>query len=180
MTTLLALDAGVHECAAARFFDGGLVALRTMTARHPGGPMYIIASADEVACEIPQFDTRVSKHVIDLAVHVALIAGACRCPVYTYTPRQWIGSLQKPIHHHRIWGALTAAERALFPADTTVRIAAACAKGGKDNWRKSGALYYGRGKGSEVHNLLDAVGLGLHHLGRYREVEARATGGSNG
>ena len=122
MTTLLALDAGVHECAAAVFFAGVLKSTYFTRFAYDGTPALL---ADEVACEIPQFDTRVSKYVIDMAVHVALIAGACRCPVYTYTPRQWIGSLQKPIHHHRVWAALTAKERALFPADTEARIAAA-------------------------------------------------------
>jgi hypothetical protein len=176
VTTLLALDAGAHECAAAEFDRGVLRDILAFSARCSDGTFDFSASCNdpdawgEVAIEIPQFDARVSKHVIDLAVHVCLIAGACRCPVYAYTPRQWIGSLQKPIHHHRIWEALTPAERALFPADTEARIAAACAKGGKDNWRKPGATYYGTGKGSEVHNLLDAAGLGLHHLGRYREA----------
>src|SRR5688572_24333398 len=125
-----------------------------------------------VVCEKPQFDSRVSKHVIDLAwtgaaVAYSLAAGG---PVTAYTPSAWKGSLQKPVHHHRIWQVLTPAERAVFPEGTEARIAEACRKGGLDNWRKPGAEYYGKAKGSEVHNSLDAVGLGLHHLGRYSEV----------
>lgn len=127
--------------------------------------------AHVVLAEKPQFDRRVSKHVIDLAWTGALVAASFGAPVKAYTPSQWKGSTPKPVHHNRVWQVLTPAERALFPAGTEARIAEACRKGGLDAWRKPGVKYYGEGKGSECHNLLDSAALGLHHLGRYSEVK---------
>ncbi len=173
-----AVDPGTKVCAVALFDDSGWLKYidftdYTLSGRY--GTLYTRAHIDgriHVVCEKPQFDSRVSKHVIDLAwtgaaVAYSLAAGG---PVTAYTPSQWKGSVQKPVHHHRIWQVLTPAERAVFPEGTEARIAEACRKGGLDNWRKSGGEYYGKAKGSEVHNYLDACALGLHHLGRYSEV----------
>ncbi len=175
-----AVDPGTKVCAVALFDDDGL--LDHLGFVEPDGcvssrgrSLYVAAHIDgvlHVVCEKPQFDSRVSKHVIDLAwtgaaVAYSLAAGG---PVTAYTPSQWKKSVAKPVHHHRIWQVLAPAERAVFPEGTEARIAEACRKGGLDNWRKPGAEYYGKAKGSEVHNYLDAVGLGLHHLGRYSEV----------
>lgn len=170
---LIAVDPGVKECACASFSLG---VLRELWFQAPGEetqePGLIVGL---VIAEKPQFDRRVSLHVIDLAWTGALVAASFGAPVKAYTPSQWKGSTSKPVHHHRVWGALTPAERALFPAGTEARIAEACRKGALDAWRKPGAEYYGRAKGVDgigagVHNLLDSAALGLHHLGRYSEV----------
>jgi hypothetical protein len=162
-----AVDPGTKVCAVALFDDSVLTV--TWFESFEGGPPAI--HVDHVVVEKPQFDSRVSKHVIDLAWMGALVAASFGAPVTAYTPSQWKKSVAKPVHHHRIWQVLTPAERAVFPEGTEARIAEACRKGGLDNWRKSGAEYYGRAKGSDVHNYLDACALGLHHLGRYSETK---------
>lgn len=164
---LIAVDPGVKACACAEFDDGVLV---DVWFQSPGDRYR--GTVDDVVAEKPQFDSRVSKHVIDLAWTGALVAASFGAPVTAYTPSEWKGSTPKPIHHHRMWQVLTPEERAVFPADTEARIAEACRKGGLENWRRSGAEYYGKGKGADVHNYLDAVALGLHHLGRYTERPA--------
>jgi len=69
-------------------------------------------------------------------------------------PQDWKGQISKPIHHDRIWTNMLPEERALFPVGTYEKI-----QQGLD----------GKPYKSEVHNLLDAVGLlffGVGRLGR--------------
>lgn len=66
-------------------------------------------------------------------------------------PAEWKGQLEKAIHHARLWDHLTRAEQALFPDDTEMRI-----QKGVQTGKYSG----------EVHNLLDACGIGLFCEGR--------------
>jgi hypothetical protein len=106
--------------------------------------------------------------LIALAWSGALLAGAYAgrdgAELVEYTPRQWKGSEQKPIHHVRLWAVLDAAERAVLGgAATERRILEARERGALNRWGKPGASYYGRWTG---HNLLDAVALGCVHMGR--------------
>lgn len=57
-------------------------------------------------------------------------------------PAEWKGQVRKDIHHARIWARLSPAEQA---------IAADAAKGIAPSKR---------------HNMLDAIGIGLHAIGR--------------
>jgi hypothetical protein len=159
---LLAIDPGVHDVATAWFEDGILRQVGFWAARKPS-PCRAYGRA---IVEIPQFDRRPSPQVIELAVAGAYLAGSAAETCRFVTPSEWKGSVPKPIHHCQIWTALSEAERACFPQDTNDRILAARMKGARDAWRKDGARYYGKGKGHEVHNLLDAAGLGLFELGR--------------
>ncbi len=182
---LIAVDPGVHECACAEFVDGSLTRVEFISAVWGGpgsGRFWPMATydVDECVIEIPQHDKRVGVHNSALALHAGLIAGACRCGVYAYTPSNgenpWKGSTPKPVHHRRVWAELSPDERAVFPAGTEARIIKACEKGALDGWRKPGGEYYGKAKGADgigarVHNVLDAVALGMHHLGRYSEVK---------
>jgi hypothetical protein len=95
--------------------------------------------------------------------------------VVRYQPRQWKGSTPKPVHHARMWEALTDAERRVIGGATTASaIWAACERGASDRWRKAGATYYRARElptvdGTKItHDLLDAVALGLYDLGRMR------------
>lgn len=162
MSYLLAIDPGVHENYVARFADGVLFSVLDW----PTGAL-IRSTYDVCIFERPQFDGRVHKHVIDLAVNAALLAGSTRAPLIRgVEPREWKGSQRKPVHHLRIWRALSPAERKVLPDDTHDRITKAILKGAKDAWRKPSVTYYGKAKGSEIHNVVDAVGLGLFQLGR--------------
>lgn len=170
MTRLVAIDPGVERCAIAVFADDGEL-LDVGFVDVPFDCPDVLWSAAwsdgivSVVAEKPQFDRRCAKSVIDLAWSGALVAAtfARGGPVVTYTPSAWKGALTKPIHHHRTLKALTPAEIGVLPPDTAARVAGACHKGGLDNWRKDGARYYGSWGG---HNVLDAVALGLTHLGR--------------
>lgn len=176
MTRLIAIDPGVERCAVAVFVEGMLSEADFVEAASPVrlpvwlnfacvGPRSLC-----VVVEKPQFDRRVSKYVLDLAWSGRGVAEACaaandRSALRAYTPSEWKGSQPKPQHHSWAYEALTPKERAVLPLGTADHIARACAAGARDNWRKEGARYY-RGAGADVHNLLDAVALGLTHLGR--------------
>jgi hypothetical protein len=70
-------------------------------------------------------------------------------------PEEWKAQLPKPVHHARLWESLTDRERRMFPADTEERIRIGVQRG-----------RYTNSKGNEVHNLLDATGIGLFCEGR--------------
>lgn len=171
MTRLIAIDPGVERCAVAVFATSG--ELEAVDYAKPGDfveylkEWYGLFGPVTVVAEKPQFDRRCARAVIDLAWSGALVAAAFARggPVTTYTPSEWKGSQPKPVHHAAALAVLTTAERAVLPLGTADHIARACAAGALDNWRKDGARYY-RGAGADVHNLLDAVALGLTHLGR--------------
>lgn len=114
----------------------------------------------EVVVEKPQMDQRTfdvpPKVMINLAWNGALCAAALHpFHLHTVAPAQWT-TIPKPVLHLRIWKALTPQEQALFPADTLAVL-------------KKAALKYARTKKATHHehyNTLDAVGIGLFHLGR--------------
>ena len=159
--SLMAIDPGVHTCACAVFRRGLLDQLG----------YDLVTPVVEAIVEKPQADSRVGVYNIDLACRGAELAGRAIHPrgvvLYT-TPTKWKQSVPKPICHARALKDLSSAELSLLPDGTAERVRSARESGAKDGWRKPGAVYYGRGKGSDVHNLLDAVALGLWHLGRTR------------
>lgn len=93
------------------------------------------------------------------------------------TPTKWKGSTPKPIHHSRMWGVLEHQERVLLGRyDTRAAIEAACARGAKARWAKSGATYYRAGDMPTLpggvrltHDMLDAVALLMYSLGRLKK-----------
>lgn len=113
---------------------------------------------NRVLCEKPQI-YRGSKQkgdpndLIDVAISAAQFLGKICTPSQTHwvLPAAWKGQLSKPICHHRIWMALTEAERRLLPTDTVKRIDVGL-RGGPYEW--------------EYHNHLDAIGIGLVAVGR--------------
>jgi hypothetical protein len=100
---------------------------------------------DTIVCEIPQIYKTSPGDPNDL-VAVAMVAGAlcaaipCK-KIETFWPAEWKGQVPKAIHHKRLMGKLSAAEL------TIVKEAKITA-------------------GERVHNILDAVGLGVWHLAR--------------
>ena len=133
-------------------------------------------AVDIVAWEIPQIDarTRVSTpSVVQLAAVGGTLAGmyaaANDARIVAVTPREWKGSIAKPIAHYRLWNHLEDYERALLGGtDTEREIDRARRRGALDRWAKPGAAYYPAS--FETHNLLDAVGIGRYVLGL--EIEA--------
>lgn len=184
----IAIDPGVYKCACASLDDGEILAtpwFETAVQVMPGGtrpPFSPVARRivvpTEVVVEQPEYqgersDKAKTQTLLALAWHGAMLAGQFagrdQAPTYTYPVSKWKGSIAKPMHHHALWGVLAQAEQRLLGGMTTKRaIDKACEKGALDRWRKEGVRYYPRT--FETHNLLDAVALGMHHVGRLRVV----------
>lgn len=175
MSALVAIDPGYAKtgkgCAVAVFVGGVLV--QVYFARPEGiAPAALSVGASVVVWECPQLDARSrvrAPAVVQLAAVggtlAGMFAGANGAKVEAATPSQWKGSLQKPVHHMRIWEKLTASECGLLGGDATAAaIHRAQVKGGLDRWGRPGVEYYERN--FLTHNLLDAVGLGVWRIGR--------------
>jgi hypothetical protein len=175
---MISIDPGYAKrgkgCACARF-DGGR--LRCVWFARPEAawrttPAHAQRGVDLVVWEIPQVDrrTRVSTpHVVQLAAVggtlAGLYAGAAGARVEPVTPAQWKGATPKPVAHGRMLRALNDAELAMVGgADTVAAVEAAKRKGARDRWSRDGSSYYP--SSWLMHNLLDAVGIGLWRLGR--------------
>lgn len=174
--TLLAIDPGVAQLATA-CFKGGALAWCAFVPRE----VFVVWEWDEVfelVIERPRITGQTRgkdpNDQLDLTGAAYFAEGAIRArggpPARYVTPSEWKGMLDKPIHHERVWSVLSALERRAFERDTghaaadiERKIERACdliAKGvrNKDGSPKEYAW--------KTHNLLDAVGLGLWHLGR--------------
>lgn len=166
--TLLAIDPGKHWCDCAWFYDGELTRVYAMPSLHrTAGPALhgLSIPANRVICEKPQLDGRPATDLIDVTLAGAYLAGQAWGTVRFVEPREWKGSMPKPVHHRKVWQTLTPTERAALPDYAEHEINKALLRGAKDGWRKPGGTYY-RGERGKVHNALDAVALGLFELGR--------------
>ena len=165
---VLAVDVGGHKkgCSGASFGAAGLMSVH---ARLWGG----VGSYEgwTVVVERPQQDGR-SRAVppailIDLAWTGAYLVGgfaALGASVREVEPREWKGDLQKAIHHHRLVEALTERELEVLGMGAISEVEAAVRKGALCRWKPDSNGHYR--KGSSTPDILDAVGLGLWHLGR--------------
>jgi len=124
-----------------------------------------------VVWERPQVDRRTRQSVpsiVRLAAEggtlAGLYAGACGARIVPVSPTEWKGAVSKPVHHKRLWRVLSEEERSQLGARVGREIDAACRRGALDRWSRPGASYYPGGFAE--HNLLDAIGIGLWHLGR--------------
>lgn len=164
MTSGLAIDSGVLP-ACARFEAGELV--HAWFDPLPRGD-----GLDWIVVEQWQFrgmqDVPKAAKLIKMMTGGLLAAGhasAWGAPVTLVTPREWKGTEPKPINHARLWAVLSPMERSVLGGDATGHaITAAVDKGAMTRWRISGAECYPRK--FATHNLLDAAGIGLEHLGR--------------
>lgn len=172
MVELVAIDPGTPECAVA-FFQRRL--LTGVFVEHECEGIAGEDRAGAGVCELPQVDGRgvPAQGLIKLAAAGALCAGRLSSgPVQFVTPTEWKGQQKKPIHHGRMWLALTVEERILLGGLHTLHaIELAKRRGAADGWRKPSQNYY---RAQELatdglridHNILDAVALGLWALGR--------------
>lgn len=143
MTDVLSIDPGVHRVGLALFEDQGLAFAAMFPV--PDGP-FDYPRAPRVLLEVPRIypASRQKGDPNDLLA-LARIVGrlqehylAAGADVELVEPRTWKGTLPKEAMTERIRGRLSAAERA--------RVAPVAR--------------------SLEHNVLDAVGIGLHALGR--------------
>ncbi len=174
MTDLFAIDPGVKTCATATSCSGRLVHVEVIPSLQraiAGDPMPVI-------WERPQADGR-GAPVDDLIALTHAGADLARAvagrdlSIRAVTPRQWKGSVPKPVHHGRLWSALRVDECELIGGLRTRKaIDAAQLRGAADGWRKPGATYYRArelptvGGVKITHDLLDAVALLMFGLGR--------------
>jgi hypothetical protein len=130
-------------------------------------------SVDRVVWELPQQDQR--SRSIPPSVLIALAAaggqlagfyaGLTVAGLIAVTPSASKGSVQKPIAHDRMWGALTPDERGILGGDATyATIQRAIDAGARERWRRPGVAYYPAK--FLMHNILDSVALNLQQQGR--------------
>lgn len=179
-----AIDPGVHALACADFNGPELIDAFFAPADLPIAIWTAGRTWSQIVVEKPQLDGRVlnanrakaqamARTLIDLSFACGVGAGAARCKIIPYTPQEWKRSARKPQHHYHAWKALGTLERGVLGgAQTEALIELACERGAADGWTKPGAEYYGKAKAARVHNLLDAVFLGLFHAGRIRVTGA--------
>jgi hypothetical protein len=174
MRRLAAIDPGTSKgCALAVFLDRVLCRVDMVQLAYTGWAKY-----HDVVVEIPQGDGRSvpTDDLIRVAVAGARLAERLALgDVRELRPREWKGSVPKPVHHMWMWAELSTQERALLGGSKMHHaILSACERGGAERWRKPGDRYYRARELPTVdrrritHDLLDAVALGLYHLGRLK------------
>lgn len=158
VSVLLAIDPGA--CAGwAIFTESGLAACgitktdcRSVQMAHPSHPTL---EPDTLAVELPQIYPQIPGDPNDL-ITLAFLAGrmiefqfsvARIRKLHIFKPREWKGQMKKDVCASRVWDRLTPDERVV------------CSRAGH-------AI-----ADSYQHNMMDAIGIGLHALGR------RLTGG---
>lgn len=104
------------------------------------------------------------NQLVDLAIAGAEAAmflrigwGLSKAVVFAVHPRDWKGTISKPVHHMRLLEILSKAELALFPAGTEAYI--------REN-AKALALGKSPSYSAQCVDLLDATALGCYDLGR--------------
>ncbi len=156
--TLLAIDPGLNACGCAWFRHGVLTCARLSGHVSPtwhSVPQRAASTAGEVSgdfgvperlvIEWPQvyrLGGRAGADPNDL-LGLAAVAGAVAAHYYdatinVYKPAEWKGQVPKEVHHARIMRFLSDAEKLAIPKLPKTKL----------------------------HNVLDAIGLGLFHLGR--------------
>lgn len=179
---LFALDPGKHKTAVAYFLQKHLQFVRNYTLSCPSvieqGKMLLELQAmasvpNTVVIEIPRSYPKSpgkANDLIDEAVEGAFIAGKiANGPIVKVHPSTtsedgragWKGQVPKPIHHRRIIKALESGELQLLleiKPDLVAYVEKAC-----ERYAVSRKV---TGYAADVHNSLDAVGLGLEYLGR--------------
>jgi hypothetical protein len=154
MNRVIAVDPGLRHSGVA-IFEGGLL-VRAMLAKNPvkkgADATALAAMADTimnttgglgfvqpevvVVERMQAYDVTHQKGDQNDLISLAILAGMLR-PDYLYLPREWKGQLPKAAMGERILSRLSLEER--------------------NRIVDAGAL---------THNVIDAVGIGLHHLGR--------------
>lgn len=147
-----AIDPGARATGVALFSGGYLAKASLVRAEDVSSMIYDLhrnlGTVLEMVIERPTVYSKTSKGDPADLIQVALVAGsaATRCAgnARFVEPRTWKGQTPKDIHHGRIRAALVEIEKKALIRDCRDVPA------------------------SLQHNVLDAVGLGLWHLGRLR------------
>lgn len=136
-TILAAIDPGANTGAA--FFGNGVLYAAELHTK-PVAHLYLV---NQLVIEIPKFSDQTKgkdpQDLITLAVNAGQWIQVLRAPdVRRVFPSQWKGNVPKAIHNERVLAKLTPAELAVIP----------------------------KLPATKLHNVIDAIGLGLFALGR--------------
>lgn len=143
MTTIVAIDPGKHASGVAVFQDGELV--EVAYTNDAEALAYYRGRVDRVVIEAPRiYDIRRWKgdpnDLVDIAIAGAALAGSVLpAELKPVRPDGWKGQTPKKIQNKRTLKALTDGERELLEGAATA---------------------------SKLHNVIDAVGIGLWELKR--------------
>lgn len=151
--TFLTCDPGKHDCAYA-LFSGGVLkqAMFSPPAQFARGDYMSMSNVDMAFIELPQVYAAAAQKgdqndliaVAFSAGKVVMALGYKSIPCLTLAPREWKGSILADIMLERISDRLEPSEReAVAQAKDVFRI-----------------------PGGKMHNVLDAVGIGLHLVNR--------------
>jgi hypothetical protein len=149
---LAAVDPGLRACGLALFLDSTLITSALVDNTYHGDTKTLLWSGmvravlarlshniNVVVVEKPQIyqDSPDPNTLVDLAVIAGTIAiDARHSQAVDYWPHEWKGTVKKEVMTTRIVGWLTLEERARLPKLSK----------------------------NKLHNVIDAVGLGIHHL----------------
>jgi hypothetical protein len=168
MTTLLAIDPGVHTQACALYCDATLAAA--------GFDFHSCGHLERVVVERPEYQGKRSDsaRVQDLlalawngARFAAMTAANCGATLHELTPSQWKGSQPKPVVHAALWAILTPAEREILGgAKTFAIVERALERGAARRWPPNIHFY---SAAWTMHNILDAAAMGAFYLGRLKK-----------
>lgn len=162
---IIALDPGDPVVYGAVFDRGVCVKLREFTREVM--PIDRTKYAQAV-CEEPSIlGAPNAADMVQVLISGAIVASALSCTVILHSVPKWKGSIAKPVHHYRVWEHLTKAEREFFPANALEVINKACAK-----YAQTGKV---TGYSQKWHNHLDALALGMFHLGRIKRGGEKGT-----
>lgn len=169
---ILAVDPGIRGCGCALFSGGRLYSVAYV--KNGTRSKNVVRDAESMARDVWRWAGDVDELVVEwpqiyatrirsgestgdpndllglAAVDGAVAAHMWETPVARYLPREWKGQLTKEACHHRIQTRLDEGEMA--------RLTQASEEAG-----------------SLAHNAWDAVGIGLHHLGRLKQVKVIPT-----
>jgi hypothetical protein len=174
LTRRLYIDPGVHFHACALFRD---LELQTVCFVAPetfanNGCPFNVAQLSHLVIEKPVLrgpNGKDPNDCLDVFGAAQLAAGVIRYqggPAALYViPEDWKGQFKKPPHHRKVWAELSFSERLIVATDsghTTEHIRDKIEKACQTLARTRKVTGYSW----KAHNLLDAVGLGLWHLGR--------------
>lgn len=185
LTLRLFIDPGAHHLACAHFEELQLLSVEYLPREAFLDGSTAAVGLAELVIEKPQIyggpDSKDPNDCVDVAMAAAFAEAAIRGrggpPAQYVLPRAWKGQMKKPPHHLAIWRTLRPPEKAIFARDADKHIfrtkveskmlledfVSAKIERGCELLARTGKV---KEYSWKAHNLLDAVGLGLWHLGR--------------
>ena len=142
------LDAKKNLTGWAWFYNGSLARCADTRNVLGFGSNFIGTTFDRVVVEMPVYYPQNNKADVNDLLRLAFAAGAlshvvaCKTAVELVPPREWKGTVKKEVMNNRVFYRLCEIEQDVVTKSCPTKV--------------------------KRHNVLDAVGIGLHALGRLR------------